>query len=104
MELSLRDFERAAKRLEGIIHRTDLDYSATFSCMAGGEVWMKCENRQKTGSFKIRGAANKIGALTERGVKRWGVFAEYILASLPSAEQAERLAPGCRAVLGELRR
>lgn len=43
-------------------------------------------------------------ALTERGVKRWGVFAEYILASLPSAEQAERLAPGCRAVLGELRR
>ena len=67
MELSLRDFERAAKRLEGIIHRTDLDYSATFSCMAGGEVWMKCENRQKTGSFKIRGAANKIGALTERG-------------------------------------
>ena len=67
MELTLRDFERAAKRLEGIVHQTDLDYSATFSCMAGGEVWMKCENRQKTGSFKIRGAANKIGALLERG-------------------------------------
>ncbi len=67
MELTLRDFERAAKRLEGIVHQTDLDYSATFSCMAGGEVWMKCENRQKTGSFKIRGAANKIGALVERG-------------------------------------
>lgn len=67
MELTLRDFERAAKRLDGIVHKTDLDYSATFSCMAGGEVWMKCENRQKTGSFKIRGAANKIGALTERG-------------------------------------
>ena len=34
MELTLRDFERAAKRLEGIVHQTDLDYSATFSCMA----------------------------------------------------------------------
>ena len=67
MELSLKDFERAARRLEGIIHKTELDYSSTFSAMAGGEVWMKCENRQKTGSFKIRGAANKIGALLERG-------------------------------------
>ena len=67
MELSLRDFERAARRLEGIIHKTELDYSSTFSAMAGGEIWMKCENRQKTGSFKIRGAANKIGALIERG-------------------------------------
>ena len=53
MELSLRDFERAAKRLEGIIHRTDLDYSATFSCMAGGEVWMKCEDVYKRQSQMI---------------------------------------------------
>ena len=41
--------------------------------MAGGEVWLKCENRQKTGSFKIRGAANKIGALVERGEVRAAV-------------------------------
>lgn len=38
MELTLKDFERAAKRLEGIIHKTELDYSSTFSNMAGGEV------------------------------------------------------------------
>ena len=67
MDLTLRDFERAAKRLEGIVHKTELVCSSTFSNMAGGEVWLKCENRQKTGSFKIRGAANKIGALVERG-------------------------------------
>ena len=67
MDLNLRDFERAAKRLEGIVHKTELVCSSTFSQMAGGEVWLKCENRQKTGSFKIRGAANKIGALAERG-------------------------------------
>lgn len=67
MELSLRDFELAARRLEGVAHRTELVYSSTFSDMACGEVWLKCENRQKTGSFKIRGAANKIAALMERG-------------------------------------
>ena len=67
MELTLRDFEMAKRRLEGIVHKTELCRSTTFSDMAGGEVWLKCENRQKTGSFKIRGAANKIGALVERG-------------------------------------
>ena len=67
MALTLRDFELAQKRLEGIVHRTELARSTTFSDMAGGDVYLKCENRQKTGSFKIRGAANKIGALVERG-------------------------------------
>ena len=67
MSLTLKDFELAQKRLEGIVHKTELACSTTFSEMAGGEVWLKCENRQKTGSFKIRGAANKIGALVERG-------------------------------------
>ncbi|NCB52237.1 MAG: threonine ammonia-lyase [Clostridia bacterium] len=65
--MSLRDFELASRRLEGIIHKTELDFSSTFSEMSGGEVYLKCENRQKTGSFKIRGAANKIAALSERG-------------------------------------
>jgi threonine dehydratase len=67
MGISLRDFELASRRLEGIIHKTELDFSSTFSEMSGGEVYLKCENRQKTGSFKIRGAANKIAALAERG-------------------------------------
>ncbi len=67
MELALRDFENAAKRISGVIHRTDLDFSSTFSDMTGGEIWLKCENRQKTGSFKIRGAANKIASMVERG-------------------------------------
>ncbi|MEG1789611.1 MAG: threonine ammonia-lyase [Oscillospiraceae bacterium] len=67
MELTLRDFELAARRLKGVVHQTELMLSSTFSEMAGGEVWLKCENRQKTGSFKIRGAANKIAALSERG-------------------------------------
>ena len=52
MALTLRDFELAQKRLEGIVHRTELARSTTFSDMAGGDVYLKCENRQKTGSFK----------------------------------------------------
>lgn len=67
MSLTLKDFELAQRRLGGIIHRTELCRSSTFSDMVGGEVWLKCENQQKTGSFKLRGAANKIGALVERG-------------------------------------
>ena len=67
MELELREIELAAKRLEGVLHHTELDLSSTFSEMTGGKIYLKCENRQKTGSFKIRGASNKIAALVERG-------------------------------------
>ena len=67
MELELYDFERAAERLKPILHHTELDLSSTFSKLTGGKVYLKCENRQKTGSFKIRGASNKIACMIERG-------------------------------------
>ena len=66
-DLSLKDFEVAQERLRPILHHTELDPSSTFSAMTGGEIFLKCENRQKTGSFKIRGASNKIAALVEQG-------------------------------------
>ncbi|MCH5209907.1 MAG: threonine ammonia-lyase [Oscillospiraceae bacterium] len=65
--MELREIERAAKRLEPTIHRTKIESSKTFSDMTGGEIYLKFENQQKTGSFKIRGASNKIAALVERG-------------------------------------
>ncbi|MBS5432202.1 MAG: threonine ammonia-lyase [Firmicutes bacterium] len=68
MELS--EIERAAERLRPIIHHTELDRSTTFSAMSGGQIYLKCENRQKTGSFKIRGASNKIASMTERAENR----------------------------------
>ena len=67
MELELYDFERAAERLKPILHHTELDLSSTFSRATGGQIYLKCENRQKTGSFKIRGASNKIACMIERG-------------------------------------
>lgn len=65
MNIELRDIEKAAERLRPILHRTELDHSSTFSAMTGGEIYLKCENRQKTGSFKIRGASNKIAVMVE---------------------------------------
>ena len=67
MDIPLSALEKAAERLRPILHHTELDLSSTFSAMTGGKVYLKCENRQKTGSFKIRGATNKISARVERG-------------------------------------
>ena len=67
MNILLKDFEKAAARLRPILHHTELDLSDTFSRLTGGEIYLKCENRQKTGSFKIRGASNKIACLQENG-------------------------------------
>ena len=67
VELKLQDIELAAQRLRPVLHHTELDMSSTFSEMTGGQIYLKCENRQKTGSFKIRGAGNKIAAIAERG-------------------------------------
>ena len=66
----LSEIMTAANRLKPILHHTELDLSSTFSRMTGGNIYLKCENRQKTGSFKIRGATNKLSAMVERGESR----------------------------------
>ncbi len=68
--LPLSEFELASERLKSVLHHTELDLSATFSGMTGGRIYLKCENRQKTGSFKIRGASNKLAAMVERGERK----------------------------------
>lgn len=73
MDLELKEIEKAVQRLKGTIHRTKIEKNTTFSNMTGGEVYLKFENQQKTGSFKIRGASNKIAALIERGEIKAGV-------------------------------
>jgi len=57
---SLEDVRKAATLLRGRVIRTPLVYSPTFSRMTGSEVYLKLENLQETGSFKIRGATYKI--------------------------------------------
>jgi threonine dehydratase len=58
--LSPAAIEDAARLLLGAIIRTPLVYSPTFSEMSGGEVYLKLECMQKAGSFKVRGAMNRI--------------------------------------------
>ena len=56
--------ERAADRIAGLVRETPLDYSPAFSAATGADVWFKLENLQHTGSFKLRGAANRLMTLT----------------------------------------
>ncbi|MDO5329158.1 MAG: threonine ammonia-lyase [Coriobacteriia bacterium] len=60
MTLNLDEIKAANKRLKGIVRNTPLMYSHTLSDRVDADIYLKCENHQKTGSFKIRGAANKI--------------------------------------------
>jgi threonine dehydratase len=66
------DVVRARERLDGVARATPIFRSATFSQLAGRDVWLKAENLQRTGSFKVRGAVNRVAALEdderERGV------------------------------------
>lgn len=59
--------EQAQRRLSGVIHETPLERSQTYSELTGGEIYLKYENQQKTGSFKLRGAYNCICELKENG-------------------------------------
>jgi threonine dehydratase len=65
MIVSLKDIKQARATLAGVIHATPLQFSQTFSDLSGNNVYLKPENLQKTGSFKIRGAYNKIINLSE---------------------------------------
>ena len=64
----------AREVLSGIKHVTRLDHSSTFSRLSGGDVYLKLENLQKTGSFKVRGAAYAMSQLSDTE-KKAGVIA-----------------------------
>ncbi len=89
-EFRVSDIERARQRLRGIIRPTPLMRSATLERILGTEVLLKPENLQKTGSFKLRGAYNRVAAL-ESGEGRRGVIA----ASAGNHGQALAYAAGC---------
>lgn len=72
--VKLADVEEARRRLADHVHHTPLRHSTTFSRMTGGQIHLKLENLQRTGSFKIRGAINKMATLTPEQAKR-GVIA-----------------------------
>ena len=69
VRLDEKDFENARQRVAPVLHRTPLLSFRTLGDRIGAPVWLKCENLQRTGSFKVRGALNSIACLGdgERG-------------------------------------
>ncbi len=65
--MTLKDIEAAQERISGVVIHTPLIYSPTLSRISGREVYLKLENLQTTGSFKLRGALNRLILLKERG-------------------------------------
>jgi threo-3-hydroxy-L-aspartate ammonia-lyase len=70
--LNIQTIQEARERIGSRIHRTPVITSRQFNEASGKEVFFKCENLQRAGAFKIRGATNKIQSLTpeekERGI------------------------------------
>lgn len=68
------DVVKIKERISKYIHETPIDFSSTFSKIVGANIYLKMENLQKTGSFKVRGALSKLLNLTDEE-KRRGVIA-----------------------------
>jgi threonine dehydratase len=74
LPVSYPDVAAAAERLAGVAHRTPVLTSRTVDARAGAQVFFKCENFQRMGAFKFRGAYNALAQLSEEA-KRRGVLA-----------------------------
>ncbi|WPC41447.1 threonine ammonia-lyase [Clostridium sp. JS66] len=74
MELNLERIKKAQENIKEVVRKTPMFHTSTFSKKCNCNVYLKCENKQKTGAFKLRGAYNKLVNLTEEEKKR-GVIA-----------------------------
>lgn len=82
--LTLETFEEAAKKVKEVTQETKLIYSPHFSKETNNEVFLKPENMQRTGAYKVRGAYFKISTLTDEERERGLITAS-----------AGNHAPGC---------
>src|SRR5687767_12137059 len=68
--ISLDDVQAAATRLAGVAHRTPIVTCAMLDRLAGRKVFFKCEQFQKVGAFKFRGACNAVMKLFDADAKK----------------------------------
>ncbi len=95
LTVTVDDVLAARKLLAEIVRTTPLAWSRPLSERFGGEVWFKCENLQRAGSFKIRGAYVRIHNLPRRGCTSLGSFSSRFTEIV--GEDAERVPqPGAR--------
>ena len=64
------DVEEAAARIEGMVHRTPVMTCSSLNDRVGAQVFCKCENLQKAGAFKFRGASNAVMSLPDSQARR----------------------------------
>src|SRR5579864_8667801 len=86
-----RDVHEAAERLRGRVRRTPVERAPALTARTGGPVWLKCECWQETGSFKLRGALNRLLTLDPDVLARGVVTASAGNHALGLAEAAARL-------------
>lgn len=70
MPPTLEDVRRAAQRIQTFIHRTPVLTSESLNQKVGAQVFLKCENLQKAGAFKFRGASNAVFSLSDEAAGR----------------------------------
>jgi threonine dehydratase len=68
--IDIDDIRRAAARIKPYAHRTPVITSATMDSMTGASLFFKCENLQRVGAFKFRGAANAVFSLGDAAARR----------------------------------
>jgi threonine dehydratase len=87
--LTVADVRSAAAQLRGVAHRTPVATSRTINELVGAQAFLKCENLQRAGAFKFRGAYNAISRLSPEQLGR-GV------ATYSSGNHAQAVALSCR--------
>lgn len=70
MSVTLNDIYRAVQRIGPHIHRTPVLTSRSLDAEVGAQIFLKCENMQKVGAFKFRGACNAVFSLGDEGAAR----------------------------------
>lgn len=66
--VNIEDIQKALKKIQPFIHKTPLIHSNSFSKLIEAEIYLKAENLQKTGSFKVRGAFNILTGIKDSRV------------------------------------
>jgi threonine dehydratase len=64
--VTIEQIQQARRLLEGVVRKTPMEHAQDLERLHGGPVHLKCENLQRTGSFKIRGAYTRIHGLSEQ--------------------------------------
>lgn len=70
MTITIQDIQQAARRIRPYIHRTPVLTNQSLNEKVGAQVYLKCENMQKVGAFKFRGASNAVWSLMDEVAAR----------------------------------